>query len=76
MIYMLHYNRRRGTLTDVREFEERRDASEAKLAVEIALIGSREGDEIVLLEADSLDALRKSHSRYFTRLEDFRIRAR
>ena len=76
MIYLFQYNRRRGSLTNFSEFSERNKASEARLAMEISLLGTHDGDEIVLLEANDLEELRQSHSRYFIRLEDFRLPAR
>lgn len=67
MIFLIEYNRSEGKLVNFRRFEssERRAAQEAKLELELELHGRREEHEVVLLEADSEDALRQGYRRYF-----------
>jgi low affinity Fe/Cu permease len=61
-------------LISIREFQEidRSLASQAKLDLEISLIGSNGKNEVVLLEADSENHLRKTHARYFETIEQLR----
>jgi hypothetical protein len=61
-------------LISSREFQEKdRDfASAAKIELEISLLDSEDVSEVVLLEADSVEALRKTHSRYFNTYEQMK----
>jgi hypothetical protein len=63
--FLLLYNTKNGNL-EVQEFEEgrRQEALEARFAAEVA---NRERPyiEVVLLGADSLEAVKTTHSRYF-----------
>lgn len=74
MIYLLHYNRGAGRLVSIREFtdDQRAEASESRLALEISLLCESNGHEVVLLEADSEDELKKTHRRYFESLQTMR----
>lgn len=74
MLFLLHYNRSAGTLVSVREFPDKdiTHASAEKLRLEIDLLGSASGQEVVLLEADSREALQKTHARYFETLDEMR----
>lgn len=67
MLFLMEYDRHSGTLVTVRTFKqsEQHQADEARLELELRL--NREGieHEVVLLEAASESALRKSHRRYF-----------
>lgn len=73
MFYLVHYNRHTGSLITLAPFEDQTRASSKKLDVEISLLGRENGDEVVVLEAKDEDDLRRSHSRYFTRLKDFKL---
>lgn len=73
MFYLVHYNRHSSTLVTLDAFEDRKAASRKKLDLEISLLGKDDGDEFVVLQAKDEDELRRSHSRYFIRLEDFRL---
>lgn len=67
------YDRKTGSLVRaVREYREsERDLAEKeRLEIEIDSVGRHLGHEVVLLEADSQDDLRRTHARYFKRLED------
>jgi hypothetical protein len=63
---LLIYDRRRGELLEEREFSDRSEALQARFAAE------REGRpshvEIVVLNADSAETIRRTHSRYFKSL--------
>jgi hypothetical protein len=71
MIYLIQYDRRAGALVRVDEFvsTQRHDAEDARLRIELDLLRSGVAHEVVLLEASSQDELRKTHRRYFERLE-------
>ena len=70
MIFLIHYNRSAGQIVNIKEFEEyqRAQAEDARLKMELDLIGTKDGDEVCLLEAGSIEALRKTHRRYFESL--------
>ena len=66
MTFLIHYDRRAGTIKSFKEFpdEGREDAEAARLALELLESGGTD-NEIVLLEAQSVLELRKTHRRYF-----------
>lgn len=70
MIFLIEYDRTRGELANIDAFDDadRDTAEDARLARELSL--HREGvtREIVLLQAESEDALKKTHRRYFADL--------
>jgi hypothetical protein len=70
MIFLIHYNRAAGEIVKLTPYEEsqRHQAEEARLAMELDLIGKKDGDEVCLLEAGSIEALRRTHRRYFESL--------
>jgi hypothetical protein len=70
MIYLIHYNRSAGEIVKLQEFEEskRAQAEDARLKMELDLIGKKDGDEVCLLEAGSIEALKGTHRRYFETL--------
>lgn len=67
MIFLIEYDRSSGTIKEMRKFDDssRKLADETRLELELKL--NREGveHEVVLLEASSEEALRRTHSRYF-----------
>jgi hypothetical protein len=65
MIYLLTYSRRQGRVIELRKFaaDQRQQAEEARL--ERDLKSDAEVVEVVLLEAQSEQQLRATHSRYF-----------
>lgn len=67
MIFLLDYDRAVGELVSIREFDvnERTKASKSRLDLEIELLAKGINREVVLLEAESEEALRKTHNRYF-----------
>lgn len=72
MIFLLEYDRQAGKLVRLDEFDssQRGEASKARFDLEIALFKEGVSREVVLLEAGSVDALRKTHNRYFRDLSD------
>ncbi len=71
MIFLIEYNRREGSIATFRDFDDsqRREAEDLRLDIELVLNRKGVDHEVVLLEAESQDALRRTHRRYF---EDLR----
>jgi hypothetical protein len=71
MIYLIEYDRESGKLLRLEEFlsTDRRQAEEKRLRVELDLLRTGFSREVVLLEASSQYELRKTHRRYFERLD-------
>lgn len=71
MIFLIDYDRQSGRIVSFTAFddEKRLDAEKARLDLELRL--NRDGieREVVLLEAASEAALRRTHRRYFEDLE-------
>ena len=65
-LFLLIFDRVRGELLDQREFSDGSEALKARFAAE------RQGwpghVEIVVLSADSVETIRRTHSRYFMSL--------
>ena len=72
MIFLIEYDRAAGQIVTIQTFEplKKKDAEKARLDLEIAL--NREGveREVVVLEAASEEALRRTHRRYFEDISD------
>ncbi len=72
MIFLIEYDRRQGRVVTLRTFDnaERRKAEEERLELELDL--NRRGivREVVLFEAGTEAALRRTHRRYFEDLAD------
>ena len=71
MIFLIEYNRRKGSIVTLRDFDDsqRREAEDSRLGIELDLNRKGIDHEVVLLDAASEDALRLTHRRYF---EDLR----
>lgn len=71
MIFLIEYNRSKGSIVTFRDFDDsqRREAEDSRLGIELDLNRKGIDHEVVLLEAASEDALRRTHRRYF---EDLR----
>ena len=71
MIFLIEYNRSEGSIVTLRSFDDsqRREAEDSRLEIELDLNRKGVDHEVVLLEAESEDALRLTHRRYF---EDLR----
>jgi len=67
MIFLIEYNRSEGQIVNSRDFDDsqRREAEDARLKIELDLNSKGVDHEVVLLEAASKDALRRTHRRYF-----------
>lgn len=70
MLFLIEYDRNRGRIVKQEVFEdsERQRAEDSRLEIELALIRRGVEREVVLLEAATEEALRRTHRRYF---EDF-----
>lgn len=67
MIFLLEYDRPKGTLVRKEVFEDSRraEAEKRRLQVELDLYRRHIEHEVVLLEAQDEGALHKTHRRYF-----------
>jgi hypothetical protein len=67
MIFLIEYDRPRGQLVTFKVFDDpdRVTAENARLEMELDLHRRRIEHEVVLLEASSEEALRRTHRRYF-----------
>lgn len=67
MIFLIEYNRSEGRMVTFVTFTDsaRARAQDQRLALEIELNQKGIDHEVVLLEATSEDALRRTHRRYF-----------
>jgi len=74
MIFLVEYSRQERRIVTLDEFDDgdRREAERARLDRELKLNRSGVEHEVVLLEARSKEALRKTHGRYFGDRESFR----
>ncbi|WP_282246002.1 hypothetical protein [Stenotrophomonas sp. PS02300] len=72
MIFLIHYDRKNRKLSSLSQFETREDAASAKLQIEIETLSSALNQEVVVLEAESEDSLRRTHQRYFNTLGKLR----
>lgn len=72
MIFLIEYDRSQGEVVRFDAFpdSERRIAEDARLELEIMLNRSAVEHEVVLLEAESEEALRRTHRRYFESLTE------
>lgn len=70
MIFLVEYSRREGQLITLRTFDDddREAAENARLDLELDLHRKGVEHEVVLLQAKSVEALRKTHRRYFESL--------
>jgi hypothetical protein len=72
MIFLIEYDRARGEIITLKTFSdsERHVAEEARLEMEIGLNRDEVDREVVILEAESEEALRRTHRRYFESLTE------
>lgn len=72
MLFLIEYDRAKGTLEDFRTFQdsERQLAHDTRLELELALNEQGVQHEVVILEAPSEQALRHTHGRYFKSLAE------
>jgi hypothetical protein len=71
MLFLIQYDRRAGRIVSLERFtdDQRVMARKARLDLEIELQRRSQNHEVVLLEAASEGALRKTHGRYFEDVE-------
>lgn len=71
MIYLIEYDPKAGKIATFRDFEaaQRREAENERLQIELELNRKKLQHEVVLLEAESKDALHRTHERYFGDLQ-------
>jgi len=67
MIFLMEYDRAKGTIVALNRFSDagRSEAEAKRLEKELELNRNKIDHEVVLLEADNEDALRRTHHRYF-----------
>ena len=67
MIFLIEYNRNRGQIVTFETFDnaERRNAEGARFEMELKLNRAGIEHEVILLEAATEAALRRTHRRYF-----------
>jgi hypothetical protein len=72
VIFLIEYDRAAGRLLTLRSFDEsaRSMAEEARLQLELELNRLKVEREVVLLEAETEHALRRTHRRYFEDLSE------
>jgi len=72
MIFLIDYERSRGQIVTLETFDdsERRKAEDARLQKELELNRLGVEREVVLLEAETEEALRRTHRRYFEDLAE------
>jgi DNA primase catalytic subunit len=71
MLFLVQYDRRAGRIVSLKSYanDQRLMARKARLDLEIELHRHSQNHEVVLLEAASEEALRKTHGRYFEDVE-------
>ena len=63
--FLMQYERSTGTLISMERFTDAVEASTARLSLERSLLARGVEHEVVVLEAASEAALRRTHARYF-----------
>jgi low affinity Fe/Cu permease len=71
MIFLIEYDRRNAKLLYLQRYrdDERLAAQNARIEREVISNQRQTGSEIVLLEAESEETIRKTHARYFERID-------
>lgn len=72
MIFLIEYDRDRGQIVTLKRFNdsERENAEDSRLEMELALNRRGIAREVVLLQAETEAALRRTHRRYFEDLAE------
>lgn len=72
MLFLIGYDRRRGEIVTFKTFDdsERREAEDARLEMELELNWRGVEHEVVILEAATEEAVRRTHRRYFESLTE------
>jgi len=72
MIFLIEYDRSQGCIVTFKTFDDsaRQEAEDSRLQLELALNRLGTEREVVLLQAASEEALRRTHRRYFEDLSE------
>jgi hypothetical protein len=70
MLFLIEYDRPQGQLVSIEQFTDSQEAEGARLDLELKLNRSGIAREVVLLEATTEQALRRTHRRYFENLSE------
>lgn len=72
MLFLIEYDRKRGQIVTFQSFDhsDRQKAQDSQLEMELDLHRCGVEHEVVLLDADTEEALRRTHRRYFQDLAD------
>ncbi len=72
MIFLIEYDRSQGRIITFRAFDDsaRQEAEDSRLQLELELNRSGTEREVILLEAATEHALRRTHRRYFEDLNE------
>ncbi len=67
MLFLIEYDRNQGRVDTLKTFDspERQRAEDSRLEMELELNRQGKEREVVLLEASTEEALRRTHRRYF-----------
>jgi hypothetical protein len=71
MLFLIEYDRHRGQIVKLQAFDnsESQNAEDSRLEIELELNRLGIKHEVVLLEASTEEALRRTHRRYFENLD-------
>ena len=72
MLFLIEYDRQTGKIVKLREYNDsdRLIAESDRLDLEVDLYNVEKEHEVVLLQAASQEALRRTHARYFEDISD------
>ncbi len=72
MIFLIQYDRHKGRIVSMQSFSDsdRKQAQDSLLTLELQLNQNGTDNEVVLLEAESEEAVRRTHRRYFEDLSE------
>ena len=72
MIFLIEYDRSKGELVTIQDFDDsqQQEADNTRLEIELELNRKGVQHEVVLLEAADRNALDKTHRRYFKNLRE------
>jgi hypothetical protein len=72
LIFLIEYNRGEGHLVTFKKYGDAqlREAQDERLAIELELHRKGIQHEVVLLEAESEETIRRTHRRYFETLRE------
>lgn len=68
MIFLIEYDRLKGSMITFEKFRNKEKAQKRRLALELELNRKNIVHEVVLLEANNADTLKQTHQRYFKSL--------